>query len=362
MYITIRNEFNLLLFNLKIVSKNVKKKPKIQVFINITLIVIVFGIVYYVIKNSLASIFDELFSTPWQIVLVIILLGIFYQLLEGENIHLIVLNSKKQLSLVNGFFCSCYVAFCRVITFGSGTLLSEIFFYRKKNIETARAVGITTLKQIINKISCVTICIVMILINFSFVESNYRHLSVLILYGVLGTIITTSFILYITENVRVQKFLFKTLHNLKFLNKWDDKIVQLEEQVGYLRSAVKQVMSHKRTVISIVAFNVLKLFPWYLIPFITLYGDSITFMESFTLISLVSVLAGMLPTPAGLGSFEFVYLLFFKPIVGPAAAGSSLLLYRFATYVLPFLIGGIYALITKQKELKHELDDAKPNS
>lgn len=339
-----------------------KKKPKLRLLINILVIVIVFGIVIFVLKNSLAGIFEELFTTKWEIVLSIILLGIFYQLLEGENIRVIVLNSKKSMTMIEGFFCSCYVAFCRVVTFGSGTFISEILFYRKKDIETARAVGISALRMILCKISLIVICLITLGINFNFVFTEYKHLIPLILYGVLGTIILISFILFITENLKVQKMLFRFLHKQKWLNKWEDKINQLEEQVGYLRKAVKRVMSNKTTVVKIVAFNLLKVFPWYIIPFVTLYGDSITFMQSLTLISLVSVLAGMIPTPAGLGSFEFVYLLFFKPIVGGAAAGSSLLLYRFASYVLPFLIGGLYAFITKQKELRHELDDANTPS
>ena len=64
--------------------------------------------------------------------------------------------------------------------------------------------------------------------------------------------------------------------------------------------------------------------------------------------SLSMMLAAVIPAPAGIGSSEFVLTMLLAVIVGTAEAGSVSLLYRFATFVLPFLIGAVVVLLRKK--------------
>ena len=54
--------------------------------------------------------------------------------------------------------------------------------------------------------------------------------------------------------------------------------------------------------------------------------------------------------PAGIGSTEFVFTGLFAGIVGTGIAGSASLLYRFATFVFPFLIGVVVVITRKIRE------------
>ena len=71
------------------------------------------------------------------------------------------------------------------------------------------------------------------------------------------------------------------------------------------------------------------------------------------------ILSGVIPTPAGIGSFEFVYMLLFGPMVGTVDAASSMLLYRFATFIWPFVIGFVYVILEKRKTMSAELEELK---
>ena len=57
--------------------------------------------------------------------------GVVYQFAEGRSIKEIARYFNKDFTTVDGF-TSCYVAFYRIISFGTGTLLSEIYFIRKR--------------------------------------------------------------------------------------------------------------------------------------------------------------------------------------------------------------------------------------
>lgn len=117
----------------------------------------------------------------------------------------------------------------------------------------------------------------------------------------------------------------------------------------------------RRAVLRVICSNMGKLVIWYLLPYFILVQDypEIDFFLTVALISFTVILGGILPAPGGIGGFEFVYVLLFRNVVGRVDAVSSLLLYRYATYLLPFLIGMIYVLFNKQKQINHEIKEAK---
>lgn len=59
------------------------------------------------------------------------------------------------------------------------------------------------------------------------------------------------------------------------------------------------------------------------------------------------MLSGVIPSPSGVGSPEFVFLLLLGRFISPETALSAILVFRFATWILPFAVGGIIALAQK---------------
>ena len=62
------------------------------------------------------------------------------------------------------------------------------------------------------------------------------------------------------------------------------------------------------------------------------------------------MLAGVIPTPAGLGSLEFVFLMFSTKIVGAAEAGAAMILLRCAVNIIPLVPGALLALTDRRKK------------
>ena len=68
-------------------------------------------------------------------------------------------------------------------------------------------------------------------------------------------------------------------------------------------------------------------------------------VETACVTSLVLMLAGVIPALGGLGTTEGLFILFFSGLTDSVTAASSMLLYRFATYMLPCLAGAVCAII-----------------
>ena len=182
-----------------------------------------------------------------------------------------------------------------------------------------------------------------------------------IIAGIVLTGLIIAFLLLISISLNLQIF-FVSVSNKLFksqrLRKWVDTC---NTQIYSLRETVQTIVKDRTALLRIYFWNMLKLLFWYVMPYIFLVENhpNIDFLLTFSFISFAVVLSGVIPTPAGIGSFEFVYLLLFKPLVGTVDAVSSLLLYRFSSFILPFIYGFFYVVADRRKVLKKEIKEVK---
>ena len=90
--------------------------------------------------------------------------------------------------------------------------------------------------------------------------------------------------------------------------------------------------------------------PWIVFHHSLLQGSvdlPFSFLQCFALTSLSQSLAGVIPTPAGIGSVETVFTLLFRRLLPEARALSAVLLYRFTTMLLPCIVGAFFVSADK---------------
>ncbi|GGC85645.1 lysylphosphatidylglycerol synthase transmembrane domain-containing protein [Enterococcus wangshanyuanii] len=334
-----------------------KSNSKTKIFLNIGLLAIFVGVIIYVMDNSLSDIFAQLMETSWLVLLLVIILGVVYQFVEGRSIKEIAGHFQKDFTTKDGFFTSCYVAFYRVISFGTGTLLSEIYFYKKKGLAVSQGIGVTALHMIMYKLAVIFWAILGLIFQFSLFYERSPKMIPFILAGVILTFLIILSLLVLSSSINLQILLITWANKFfkrKGLRDWVDKC---NLQIYSLRETVQTIIKDRSAILRIFGWNVVKLLFWYVIPYVVLVENhpNIDFLLVFSFTSFAVILSGVFPTPAGIGPFEFVYLLLFKPLVGTVDAVSSLLLYRFGSFVLPFLIGFIFVVVEKRREIQSEL-------
>ena len=64
----------------------------------------------------------------------------------------------------------------------------------------------------------------------------------------------------------------------------------------------------------------LKLSCWFVIPYLALWGtgslNGLSFPQAVSVIAIVTVLIGVIPTPGNIASIELIYTLLFTVVVG----------------------------------------------
>ena len=215
----------------------------------------------------------------------------------------------------------------------------------------------TALHMIMYKLAVITYALAGLAIQFSLFYSNGPSMIWFIIAGILLTIVIVAFLLAMSVSLNVQIF-FVSLSNKLFkserLRKWVDTCNQ---QIYSLRETVQTIIQDRTALLRIYLWNMLKLVFWYVI--LIENHPKIDFLLTISFISFAVVLSGVIPTPAGIGSFEFVYLLLFRPVVGTVDAVSSLLLYRFSSFILPFLYGFVYVIAERRRVIKEEIIEVK---
>ena len=125
----------------------------------------------------------------------------------------------------------------------------------------------------------------------------------------------------------------------------------MREQCADLETASKYLLHKKKMVAGVVGLNLLKLCFWYGMPYLLLQEIKILiWWKPWRSPHCLLCLLAVIPAPAGIGSTEFVFTGLFAGIVGTGIAGSASLLYRFATFVFPFLIGVAVVITRKIRE------------
>lgn len=336
-------------------------KEKWKLVGNIALLVGIFIVISQVLKNSMGEIFLQLKATPFWLVGLVLILGLLYQWAEGVNVYALLPEKIENFGVKDGFFASCYAAFMRVITFGAGTIVAEMWYYRKKKLAISQSVGLVSLRMILYKGSLFVWSLVGLLFLGRDFFSTTPSLFYLVILGMGLTILIIGALLSLSCSLTLQ------IKTVKLANRWLKKpqfrkwFDQLNLQIYPLRAITLDLVKDRQRFQKLLGWNLVKLSFWLVIPYVVLVWEhpELGFWQSFFYTAFSIILAGVIPTPAGIGSLEFVFTLIFKSVVGSVDAISALLLYRFASYVLPFLIGLVKGILLKKEDLKEEMAEIK---
>jgi len=332
-----------------------------KLILNILLFAVMIGVIIFVIRDSLSDIFTELGRTSLPVLLGVTGLGLLSQVIEGYTIKNIAGEFNPEFTVRDGFFASAYATFYRVVTFGTGSIVSEVIYYHKKGLRYSEGTGTSALRMVAYKIALMICALFFLIVKSSAIQEHIANGIFLVLAGILVTLLIISALLVLSLNINAQVLLVIICNRLFKSQKLRNIVDQVNNQVYSLRGAIQTFIKDRNAMLRVFCSNMAKLVVWYSVPFFILVKDypEIDLWLTVALISFTVIIGGVLPAPGGIGGFEFVYVLLFRHVVGKVDAVSSLLLYRYATYLLPFLIGMVYVLFNKQRQINHEIKEAK---
>lgn len=244
----------------------------------------------------------------------------------------------------NTFYC----AFYRVATLGSGAGVAAIYYLNENGIAPSKGFGMYMLEYAFHKISIAIFSGIFFLLNWSFMQQHFGEYDWMLVAGFGITVVITTILVLFCTSKKFHNLLLKLLGLLNRKGKFQALHMQLTEQCAMMKQASRDLLKNKLLIIETIVLNLIKLACWYGIPyFIFCSQNDITVSQVLAITSLSVMLAAVIPSPAGIGSTEFVFTALFGTIVGTGLAGSASLLYRFGTFVFPFLVGAAIVILRR---------------
>lgn len=314
-------------------------------WIKLIFVIVLILIIIYTFRGSWNDIWEQLKNTaPWVLGL-IAAATVIYHLLEGSITWTLARRCNPGFRLRDGFYCAFFCSFYRLSTLGSGQGVAAVVFLGKKGVDYSEATGMYMMQYMLHKVSIAIFSGLFFFLNWQVMSQNYRNYAVyLILAYVLTVLISAGLILLAVWQKSHELILF-LVRKLNKNNKLDGILEKLESSFSIMEKSTAKLLKDVKLLINIFIKNMVKLFFWYSIPFLIMLGtEEITLLSSLSVTSLSVMTAAVIPTPAGIGSTELIMTSLYRVLTDVNKAGAITLLYRVATFILPFLIGAVLIL------------------
>lgn len=315
----------------------------------IVFVLILVGIIVYTFKDSAGDILQQLKSTSVKVVFAICFASFLYELIEGWINYSFAKVYNPEFKYWQGVESAFYAAFYRVATLGSGAGVAAIYYFNEKGVPYSKGTGLYTIEYMLHKISIALFSGIFFLLNWAFMQEHYHEYEMTLLAGFGITFVIAAGLLLFACSQKFHHGIIWVVRKLNKKGKLSQVLAKLEEQCDILEQASGTLLKRGGLILSCILKNFMKLICWYGIPYLILFGEyQLNLSQMLAITSLAMMLAAVIPAPAGIGSSEFVLTMLFSVIVGTGEAGSVSLLYRFATFVLPFAIGAVVVLLRKK--------------
>lgn len=294
------------------------------------------------IKSSYQEIFAEIKKTSFLVLAICSILLFAYYIIRNFLYTDTIRQFSRTLSLHSSIFCSFLCSFYNLITFGTGSIVYTLYYYKKHEILETETVGIQFYQYLIFKVVQLILGNTIAFLHIDLLMNEPYVLFLFLIADILSILVVIACIMLCTSE-KIHRFVINIGYKVIKKETWRNKINEYDNNLTQLRYQFPHLF-HKKFMIRQFVCTLIMYIIYYSLPYVILYSTGISYVTCFTLISIMSIIAGVLVFPGGIGSVEISYLLLFNPIVGNVYAVSSLLVYRFMTFLLPILIGGSLAL------------------
>ena len=306
------------------------------------------GAIIYTFRDSAAPILAQLKKTPWWVVLAICMCALLYDVVESAITYILARQYNPDFKFVKAMGNTFYCAFYRVATLGSGAGVAAVYYLNENGVAVSQGFGMYMIEYALHKISIAIFSGIFFLLNFGYMWEHFADYTWLMVAGYAITIVITVVLVLFCSAKWFHDLLLRFLDLLNRKGKLHVLIAQLTEQCMMLEDAARRLLKKKKLVIETILLNLLKAAFWYGIPYLIFVSHAqVTLTETMAVTAMSVMLAAVIPSPAGIGSTEFVFTALFASIVGTGLAGSASLLYRFGTFVFPFLIGAVVVIVRR---------------
>ncbi|WP_027089819.1 lysylphosphatidylglycerol synthase transmembrane domain-containing protein [Thomasclavelia saccharogumia] len=335
-----------------------KKSNKKYIFNILLILVLGTTVIYLTMKDDLQASLKTLMSaSPMWILFSFILMGIYY-ILDGLNLYTFGRLYKKDYRYKQGFVNAISGTFFNGITpFSSGGQFAQVYIFNRQGIQPTNSASILLMAFIVYQSVLVLFTAIIMIFKYRIYSSIYSEFFSLAIIGFLINFFVIAGLFLGAKSKKLQNFICNNI--IKFLSKihivknYTDTSFKVSRSLENFREELNILQHNKNILIKSSIVNLFKLIIIYSIPFFAAkalhIGVSIKQLPDFIgICSFVYMITAFVPIPGASGGSEGVYFMLFSPLLGAVGTPTTMLIWRFITYYLGLIIGGLIFAVNKE--------------
>ena len=324
----------------------------------VVLLIFTILVLYFALKDDYESITSAILKmNPLWLILSLILMIIFL-LFKAAITKTYVNFYREGYTLSQAFRLRVETMFFDGITpFSSGGGPYHIVSLKKAGLRIINGANVMVISSLLYQLSLCTFMTISVILNLSlnlFPDSTtIRYFSI---FGYAVCFIVLACLLLIMFNHKfnesIVKIVIKLLNKVKIVKNKDEVIQKWKDYVDSLNEGSKLIRKDRKTFIKCYLYSLMGLFAYIMIPYTVARGMNIVsfgILETFITTSYVLMIGMFVPIPGGTGGMEYSFSNLYSNFIFGPTVNAVMLVWRFITYYLGIILGGIALNIRKRK-------------
>lgn len=349
------------------------KKSIKKYLLNVAVILLVGGLsIYFSIGSQLNSTINSLknCNMTWLII-VFLLMGLHY-LINAMNLTIFARVYKKDYKLSQGIVNSLAGVFFNGITpMASGGQFYQVYAFNKQGIKATFSSSILLMVFIVYQSVLVVYTTIIMIFRFSYFNSIYSGFLSLAIIGFVINLVVISSLFLGAKSQRLQDFfcnkVIKLLAKFHIVKNYYETKMNTERKLKGFRVELALLQKNRPVFFKSVILNVLKLTILYSIPFFCARAMGVNlswtrFLDLIGITSFVYMISDFVPLPGASGGSEGTFYILLSVFL-KGATSATLLVWRFSTYYLGLIIGGLVISFSRELHMSKRkiIDENKIN-
>lgn len=324
--------------------------------LNMVLILVLTGFALWLaLKDNYKEVLACIYKMSDRDLMIILLWGVLFTAVWGLVYFVLGKKYVSNYSPLKGIIISFVGTFFSGITPSStGGQFAQAYVMKKQGIKVSDGASLLWADFIIYQTTMMVYVTILFLLKYAYYSAQSAWFNIILLgYGINAVVIIALYTMALFPKVyiRLSGFLVKVLGKVHILKNPEKTLNTWTLQMTSFTSEIKQLSKDKGRIIVCVCINFIRLSLYYSLPYviglslhIPLRMDQL--IDVMALSSFVTMTNSFIPIPGASGGTEVVFALLFGPLMGKLT-GAVLVLWRFSTYHIVLLIGGITFMLVK---------------
>lgn len=309
-----------------------------------------FVVLFFVLKDNFVSILEAFRKMDYRFILIAILCYLLYLFFKAWLSYYWV-HEKEKYTLKDACFHTAIVQFFNGITpFSTGGQPMEIYMLKDHGIRLPRATNIVMQNFIVYQLALVLFGLFALGYNrVTHLLVNDSFLTNLIILGFIVNFLVALGILFIAISKRFTKWLVDSCivigTKTKLIKNKEKTSLLMEERLADFHQYTTELKEHKSLFVLGIGLNLLSLCCLYMIPLFLAYSlhdyTSLTITSTLVSSAYVLIMTSFVPIPGATGGIEYGFMVMFANFLPATELSVIMISWRFITYYLGMIIGGI---------------------